>query len=40
MQVRVFGGCGREEESSREVGKVDLFFSFHLKFVVLGSCWV
>ena len=36
MQVRVSSGCGREEESSREVGEVDLFFSFRLKFVVLG----
>ena len=36
VEVRVFSDSDREEESSREVGEVDLFFSFRLKFVVLG----
>jgi len=26
VQVRVFNGCGREEESSREVGEVTFLF--------------
>ena len=34
MQVRVSSGCGREEESSKEVGEANLVF-FYCFFLVV-----
>jgi len=40
VQVRVFSGCGREEESSREAGEVNFVSVLFEAKVTFFSCFL